>query len=305
MTLVEFLQQHGIDYRLSGQHRHVRGDFVGVDCPHCGPDSGKFHAGIQEDLSRASCWRCGGLRPFDLLAELTRMPWHAVRSAITGPRTPEKGPSGAAKRKGSVLYPPGLQPLSGPHRRYLAGRGFCPDAITDLWGVQATGPVDHLAWRLWIPIHLNGQVVSWTTRAIGSDVEPRYISASPDQEEINHKALLYGEDLAEHAVVVVEGPLDAWAIGPGAVAILGLMTTPHQIERLGRYPVRAICTDAEPAAMRRAEQLADLLQQYPGITDVIELETGGDPAEADPSEIREIRRRWLDCQFSDPKRKSE
>lgn len=244
------------------------------------------------------------MRPFDLLAELTRMPWHEVRDAITAPRTPEKGPPGAAKHRGSISYPAGLQPLSGPYRRYLAGRGFDPDAIVDLWGVQATGPVGRLAWRLWIPIHLNGRVVSWTTRMIGSGEGQRYISAAPEQEEVNHKELLYGEDHAGHAVVVVEGPVDVWAIGPGAVAILGLMTTPQQIERIGRYPVRAICTDAEPAALRRAERLADVLQHYPGSTDVIELETGSDPADADPDEMREIRQRWLDYRFSQPKEKS-
>jgi DNA primase len=234
------------------------------------------------------------MSPYDLLAEVTGLRWYEVREAVTPRSGPVAGAYSPAKRNLGVVYPKGLEPLSGRYSGYLRGRGFDPDSIASLWGVQATGPVGRLSWRLWIPITLDGRVVSWTTRAIGEGVEPRYVSAAPEQEELNHKELLYGQDLVNQSVVIVEGPCDVWAVGPGAVAILGLMTTPKQIERLGRYPVRAICTDAEPAALRRAERLADVLQQFPGTTDVIELETGSDPAEAEVGEIDEIRRRYLD-----------
>jgi DNA primase len=189
-----------------------------------------------------------------------------------------------------VKPPPGLQALRRPHRDYLRGRGLDPDIIESLWGVRATGPVGRLAWRLWIPIELDGQIVSWTTRAIG-DKQPRYVSAGPGEESIDHKTLLYGEDRAGHSIVVVEGPADVWAIGPGAVAVLGLTTTPQQIERIGSHPVRAVCFDA--GAERRASRLAAWLRQYPGETATIRLESGDDPAEADSEEIEELRRRFL------------
>jgi DNA primase len=157
---------------------------------------------------------------------------------------------------------------------------------------MATGPLGQLAWRLWIPITLAGVVVSWTTRAIGT-TEARYVSAAPDQEAVNHKTLLYGEDKTGSAIVVVEGPLDVWAIGPGAVAIMGLQTTAEQVERIGRHPLRTICCDNEPAALHRAKRLAKVLRQYPGETYVVELETGKDPAEAERGEIEDIRRKFL------------
>ena len=161
------------------------------------------------------------------------------------------------------------------------------------WGVMATGPHGRLAWRLWIPIHVNGQVVSWTTRAIGDHVRPRYVSASPEEEIVSHKSVLYGEDLAGPTIVIVEGPLDVWAIGPGAVGVLGLQVTPEQINRMGRYPLRVLCFDNEPAAQRRASRLADLLASFPGDTDIDRLETGDDPADAEKEEIEELRKRYF------------
>jgi DNA primase len=139
---------------------------------------------------------------------------------------------------------------------------------------------------------LGGETVSWTTRAVGTDPR-RYISASPEQEKVNHKTLLYGEELAGHAIVVVEGPIDAWAVGPGAVAIMGLQTTPKQIERIGGHPLRAICCDNEFHALARAKKMERMLQHYPGVTYIVQLETGKDPAEAEQGEIDEIRQRFL------------
>lgn len=293
MGIREFLQQHGVDFREGGQHRHVRPGWIGFDCPHCGKGTGKFHAGVTEDAGRAACWRCGGKRSLELLGEVTGIPWYEVREAL-GSNLTGLAPrlAGVAVGRG-VKYPFGVEPLRRPHRLYLKERGFDPDVVSLLWGVQCIGPAGRLAWRLWIPIYSEGKVVSWTTRAL-NDLGRRYLSAAPNEEAVDHKTLLYGEDLAGHAVVVVEGPFDAWRIGPGAVATLGLQVTPAQAERIGRHPLRAICFDREPAALRRADKLATLLSRTPGETYFIELETGDDPANADDDEVEEIRRRFLD-----------
>jgi len=291
MTIQDFLRQHGIDYREGGSHRHVRAGWIGIDCPRCGQGTGKFHAGIELSTGRAACWKCGGFNSMKLLAEAAGIDWNAVQktgisflSGVDAPRIDFKPGRG-------LEYPKGLTSLQKPHRAYLKRRGFDPDSIETLWGIQSTGPLSSLAWRIWIPIELGGRVVSWTTRAIG-ERNPKYLSASPEQELVNHKTVLYGEDLAGHALLVVEGPTDVWAVGPGAVATLGLKVTPQQIERMGNHPMRAICFDSD--ARRQAEALADVLQQYPGETHVVQLETGDDLADADEDEIGEIRKAFLE-----------
>ena len=102
---------------------------------------------------------------------------------------------------------------------------------------------------MFIPFHYQGEVVSWLTRSIG-DKGQRYISASEGEESMDHKGLLYGANHCGHACVVVEGPLDAWAIGPGAVALCGTGYSRAQLLRISKFPVRVICLDRGIEAQR-------------------------------------------------------
>lgn len=293
MSIVDFLRSNNVPVREGGSHRHVRIGWIGIDCPRCGPGSGKFHAGIREDLTGAACWRCGCLSIVDVLVESTGLGWSEIRKVLESSGSVLASPRNRPEVAGRVECPAGLKSLYGPFKRYLRDRGFDPDALGLLWDLRAMGPeAGRMAWRIWIPIHLAGRIVSWTSRTIGAS-GPRYISAPPESEERSHKTLLYGEDLAANSIVVVEGPADVWAIGPGAVSVMGLQTTPEQIERIARHPVRTICFDGEHNAQRRADKLADVLIQYPGDTYVLRLETGKDPADADPEEIEDVKRRFL------------
>jgi DNA primase len=164
-----------------------------------------------------------------------------------------------------------------------------------VWGVRGLGVAGRLSWRLFLPIHLNTEQVSWTTRSVG-EVEPgkRYLTAGVKESRMNPKALLYGEDLARHAIVVVEGPLDAMRIGPGAVATLGLKVSRAQVLRMSKYPVRVVLFDSEPQAQRTARKLCRDLEVFPGATYRVEVESGKDPGECSQGEIDEIRKRFLD-----------
>lgn len=195
-----------------------------------------------------------------------------------------------------LLKPPkGVEPMLPAHRRYLRSRGFDPESLERLWGLQGIGPGYPLQWRVYIPIYDPfGQQVSWTTRKL-TDNGLRYRSASPDEESVSHKSILYGAHLARQSVVVVEGPADAWAIGPGAVATLGVAYTRLQaIELATRYPMRVVCFDASSDAQQRASELCAMLAPLPGVTERVELETGSDPGDAHPAELAELRQCYLD-----------
>lgn len=131
-------------------------------------------------------------------------------------------------------------------------------------------------------------MVSWTTRTIGNGV--RYLSARPEEEKLNHRHLLYGEDLVPgHAIIVHEGPADVWRTGPGAVATFGTGFQRSQILKLSRYPTRVVCFDNEPAAQEMADKLCDLLVPFPGRTINVRLESGKDAADCDEEEIEQLR----------------
>lgn len=294
MDLIGLLDELSIPYRREGQHEHARYGWVQVDCPWCSARSKRFRLGINISQLYANCWACGYKQLASVLSELTGEGRGKCREWLNRlPRTrehTEKRPVSAAR----VQIPSCVRPLSGAHRRYLYKRGFEPDDLVRLWGVQGIGLASELGWRLWIPIYRHGELVSWTSRSIGDGKAGRYISAPPGLEVVHLRNLLYGADYARHAIVICEGPTDVWRMGPGAVALLGLNCSEPQLELMTRYPLRAICFDTERFAQQRAHSLASKLRGFPGETYVVQLETGGDVADADQSEVDEIRATFLE-----------
>jgi DNA primase len=184
--------------------------------------------------------------------------------------------------------------LTRPHRRYLRERGFDPNEVVRLWGVRGICMAARCGWSLWIPVHLRGEVVSWTTRSVSHQVVTRYVSAREDEEAVALKHCLYGLDYVRHSTVVVEGPTDAWRVGPGATATMGTAFTREQVALLAEIPRRAICFDRGRAAQGRAARLYEVLEGCPGETRMAELETGDDAASADAGEVAELRERYLE-----------
>ena len=282
--LVALLEQHGVIVHQGD--RQTRPGWINMKCPFCGKDP---YLGINMTGLYASCWSCGYTRLEDVLQVVTgwklRQCWEFVRSLRGSLPT-----LCAPLRTGELCLPPGAGPILGPHLEYLGQRGFhTPRQVVqdwDLGGIGADG--GHLKWRILIPIHYHGKVVSWTTRAIGGR-EPRYYTAADKDSIISPTQLCYGMDHVRNSVVVVEGPVDVWAIGFGAVALLGQTVNSARLEQLSRIPLRVICFDNEPAAQVRARQLADNLSIYGGVTTNMVLRTGKDPASASTREVQKLR----------------
>lgn len=289
-SLVDILRDANVECRLPGTDKHVRSGWVGLHCPNCG--GSKFHLGIEIATGRCNCWRCGRQ---DVVAVLVKLTGISYREAAALWRGVAKTAPQRTEHDGRLQLPKGIGDLQPVHLAYLKRRGFDPEEIVRLWGVQGIGMHPVLGWRLFIPIHDKlGRVVSWTTRSVRQKATQRYISASLAEETIPHKTLLYGASLARHAVVVVEGPISAWSIGPGAVATFGLSYTPQQVADIAEYPVRVIAFDRGNNEQRRAERLCNELAVLPGLTEQVELESGSDPNECDPEEIAELRAKYLD-----------
>jgi DNA primase len=195
---------------------------------------------------------------------------------------------------GRYIEPFGTGKLLSCHESYLASRKISKAAAKTLWQLKGIGPDGgSYAWRIFIPIIHHGKSVSWTTRAVGQDREPRYMTAKPEQEEISHRDLLFGADYVRHAAIVCEGPMDAMRIGPGAVSTLGIGVSEAQINLIAKYPIRAICFDSEERAQRKAREIARRLEVMDGQTFSVELSTGKDPSSASAAEIKKLRAEFL------------
>lgn len=283
--ILDLLVQSRVPHRMPGEHHHATHGRVQVDCPWCSPRSDKWRLGIHLDGSRSHCWTCGFHPVVEALVRLTSLSYPDCQAILEGlPRTPR-----LERPEGKLVLPAGLGPLGIAHTRYLRGRGLDPGEVLRVWGIGGLGRSGSLPWRIWIPIRSrDGEVVSWTTRSLSDRVASRYLSAEPHQERLHHKTLLYGEEYCSHAIIIVEGPLDVWKIGPGAVAVLGLSITRAQVLRMASYPTRVICFDNEPDAQRRAGKLAEQLQGFAGTTYRVLLDAK-DPGSASERELRKLR----------------
>ena len=288
MNYIELLTSLDIRFLEEG-HQHCRNGWVQVDCPYCSPNSNKYMLGLNKTHGYFNCWQCGYQNLVETLSLLSNIEARSIYPLLKGI---QKTQYIETLRTGKLIIPDSVEELHPAHKRYLEKRGHDPAVITKLWGVRGIGIAADLAWRLFIPIHVNHQIVSWTTRTIGDTETTRYISAKAEEEAVNHKHLLYGEDLASHAIIIVEGPIDAWRIGPGAVATFGLNVSPEQIARMSVYSLRVICFDNTIDAQQRAQKLAKTLSLFPGET-YIACITGKDVDTSPVAEVEELRQRFL------------
>lgn len=291
MILTSLLSQLNIETAPTGHH-HSTGGWVQIDCPFCTPKSKRFRMGINKARLNCSCWGCGPHSLAEVLQTITDKSYKEVKELLAGVKVEivER-----VVHTGTLKLPPGVEDFSKAHETYLFKRGFNPATLNTLWGVRGIGKMGReFSWRLFIPVQLNGETVSWTTRSISDDVASRYISAKPDQEKVHYKDLLYGEDYCRHSVVVVEGPTDVWRIGPGAVCTFGTGFTRAQVLRIAKYPVRAVCFDREAIAEHRARKLVEYLEGFPGETCWVRMATGKDPDDAAPEEVARLRKTFLD-----------
>jgi len=245
--------------------------------------------GYNLQYSYVNCWYCGGHTLQSALKELLGIPY---RDAIALSSTFQKHVLEKVSLKNRILVYPKTEALLKSHRSYLKNRGFDPEDIQRLWKIESIGmaPSSNLQHRIVIPIHYHGEVVSWTTRSISKYSNHRYISAKPEQELIDHKSILYGMDFCRHRCIVVEGPLDVWKVGPGAVCTFGTNYSQAQVNKIAMFPQRAICFDGEDTAQKQANRLAHDLSVLPGETTVIELDKGTDPGSLEGNDLKYIQR---------------
>ncbi len=288
MQFQEVLSGLGVPYLSSGAGGHTREGWINFACPFCGGGKHRDSMGYNLSAGFLNCYRCGGHNAVETVAELGQISFKEAKKLLEGVESnrslviPDK--------RGKLVLPKGIREMQKAHRKYLRRRGFDPDEIAKLWGVQGIGHASRLKWRLFIPIELDGETVSWTTRAISDEASLRYISASAEEEKVNHKTVLYGEQYARrHSCCILEGPFDVWRGGPGYLGTCGTGYSRAQVARMAKYLRRGIWFDNEPEAQRRARELADMLSPFPGETFVINSDSK-DPDSASDKEWRQVRR---------------
>jgi hypothetical protein len=235
------LAEHRIPYITSGPN--VKRGEISIQCPFCGSADPSKHMGLNLETGWWSCWRNrsqhSGKSPLRLLMRLLRVPYGQARE-IAGLGDDYIDPEGfdaVAARvmgRGGDARPAEVErrflaldgsfaPIAnrGRTRRfwdYLYGRGFNGasaagedvDVLCEIYGLRgASGGY----WndRVIIPYYQDGELVTWTGRAIGPSTA-RYKDLSLDESLLAPKETLFNHDCilgGGKALALVEGPTDA------------------------------------------------------------------------------------------------
>lgn len=297
-SIIDLFDNYHIPYGpLEGGHRHTRLGWLNTDCFSCSPYTQKWKLGIKLSSLYCNCWTCGTFPLSTVLEEILKISHQEARRLayqLKGSRDYDYAPGLPQAATGILKIPKGVGPLQKQHKGYLEGRGFNVDNLEKLWKIGGIGLASRLSWRVFIPVFLHGEIVSWTTRSISDEIDLPYINASPGEEGLPLKSLLMGEDYVRHSVIIVEGPLDCMKGGPGFCCTFGVQYTQEQLRRIAKFPCRVIAMDNEPLAQRQARRLVNELSAWPGETYNVVLSSGKDASRASDEDLSELRRRFLE-----------
>lgn len=287
-----FLQHYGIPYVTEG-HKHSRHGWIQVTCPFCTGNPG-WHLGFNIDSNWWNCYRCGYHRTWDVVLEKLGGNKRAATEAMTLFRgRPTRKNKRISNTSAQLELPPDLTPLTSRAKKYLKSRNFNPDMLEALWGLKSTSNIGNLKYRIFIPIHVNAQMVSWQCRDITDRSPVKYLAQQEAKEIVNNKDTLYGLDQATSRVcAVVEGVTGTWRLGPGCVATFGIKYRPTQVAALlSNFDEFHLLFDPDPQAIVQAEKLGAELALYNRkvkIWYLDEYDTGDMPQDEADSFMREI-----------------
>jgi DNA primase len=155
-------------------------------------------------------------------------------------------------------------PLSMQEKKYLLNRHFNPDELIEKYGIQGGGWVGEWKNRIIIPIYLGGKLISWTSRTIIKDREPRYKFLSNEESVINPKLCFFNIDnCTNNYVFLVEGLFDVMRLGQDTICGFGIVLVRAQIMYLSeRFKKIFILFDNERQAQKKAKEIGLLLQGH-------------------------------------------
>lgn len=319
-----FFERHRIDY-IRG--RPLRPGELGISCPWCAePD--KMHLRVSTEGRGFHCWKGrkahSGVSPVRLIVALLGCTSEEALRLVESEnasfaRSDESFADDAMRRLGvsppkvrrqaggSLELLPEFQPIRGIGvdrmlvMPYLRQRGYdAEDAIrlAEMYGLRfaLNGP---FAYRIVIPVVVDGRLVNWTARTVADSDELRYKSLSTDLETaarqglpaaaMNIKDAIFDQDRVAgggRLLVVTEGPFDAMRVGffgneegVRGTALFGLVPSSEQIAALsvvvGKYD-RAVCVFDRGAEFDSFLSLPDYLgirrvELPPGIKDPADL----------------------------------
>ena len=259
-------KQLDIPYWTSGKN-NVEGCLT-IHCPCCpdnDPDPSR-HGNLNPADGSYSCWRCKGSHPSVVIARAAHISVQAasdlIRKYTTGVASVKRE---EVKMANSITLPGSYTPLD-IHRNYLESRGFDVGELKFYHGIKFTGMMEKwegMNWqfRVIIPVFdRRNNLVSFQGRDV-TGKQDRYLFPPKEKQVKDCKTILYGAELCgkKDDLLVVEGVMDAWKLGAGAVCTFGSSVTQEQVLEMSHWRRVFLAFDNEPAAVQHARDVAKQL----------------------------------------------
>jgi hypothetical protein len=284
-----FCEDYSINWFPSGT-KNVGSGWIGIQCPFC--DDPSSHGGFNIEKGYYSCHRCKGHWMPKVIAALTKSSLSKSKKIIKKYSSKDDYTEKKIEYKyaSKVIFPPDTGPLTDRAKQYLMSRNFDPDYLASEWGLLSTGNIGEYKFRILAPVYLKGQLISYQCRDITGKNIP-YKGCPIDESVYFLKHTLYGIDKAipHKKCIVVEGIVDSWRLGPGAVSTFSMNFMIPQVLMLARnFDEIFIMFDAEDRAQEQADKLYHQLTiGYDKKTEILNLKTG-DPGSLSNEEAKNI-----------------
>ena len=219
--IVKFLDKHNVHWTDKGSN--VKRGNINVACPFCKDDPSE-HLGISLETGYWCCWRDQknhkGKRLHRLLIALTGISYveadaqlsskaieaSDIESIATGKFFQEDEPRKKRKKKRGMKLPKEFMPINVQYRSgrvyrdYLAERSMAlPNALWKRYYLHYCS-IGEWRKRIILPVHLYGELVTWTARAVNLDTDLRYKSLGNEEGTLPIKHTIYNFDNAMEEV---------------------------------------------------------------------------------------------------------
>jgi DNA primase len=305
--VISYLESTGIAYSTSG--KNISEGWIGINCPFADCTDPSDHMGIavadvKWDNGFYTCWICGrkggAIKLIQTIEDCNYFTAKQIldkhQSFLTSvPMQPLNERRRTEKFELEHCTPIDPSNIPSHIKSFLISRGFNPTQVVQEYKLHYGGCIGEYKYRIVLPIEYNGNFVSCVARDITGKQEPPYRNCPDERSSVPLKETLYGYDQIHRNsnIIVVEGPLDQWRLGTGAVATFGTNYTSEQILLLKELQPRQVYVlyDREKKAQAKAMDLARHIHFAP--TQVLVLEHKNDPAELTNSEVVELRQELL------------
>jgi len=290
IQIIDLLEYLNLPYQTSG--KNVSGGWVEIQCPfpYCSDPSN--HLGINLESGYFHCWVCGE-KGFiaKLVKTITNLSYSEANRIIAefsdGTFLIEKQET--EKIHSNIIPKEATIELPQLHIDYLKSRNFDPIKIQQQYKIMACYTAGPYAYRIIIPIIIDGEIVNFTGRDATGKQKNKYKNCPNSIAILPMKECLYNIDSVKDKVIICEGVTDVWRIGQGSIATMGVEYATAQLAILSRKDPKEIYILYDSDATKGAEKLASAVSTFCSKVEILELETG-DPGDMTEEEVLKLRK---------------